>query len=387
MTSADLILVGGGLANTLIALRLADTQPSLEVLLLEKDACIGGNHTWSFHGADLANAAREWLSPLVEYTWDGYEVRFPHRRRVLPGSYHSISSARMAEVAQERLGDRILAGTAVKSMTPDSVVLDDGRCIKARAVVDGRGPVSSPHLDVRFQKFVGWVVELEAGHGLEGPVIMDADIAQDDGYRFFYTLPFTAHTVLIEDTRFSDAPDVWGENYGAEIEHYAAGRGWRIARRLRVEEGVLPITLGGDIDAFWNAADAPVARSGLRAALFHPATGYSLPNAVRLADQLAHQDDWSATAVFDVTRKHSVALWRRTGFYRALNRMLFLAAEPDQRWPILERFYGLDARLIARFYAGGSTLTDKLKILAGKPPVALGRAAQSVFGYRPPAVT
>ena len=387
MTTADLILVGGGLANTLIALRLADTQPSLKVLLLEKEAGIGGNHTWSFHGADLADGDRDWFSPLIEYTWSGYEVRFPHRRRVLPGSYHSISSSRLARVAKERLGDRILTGAAVRTMTPDSVSLDDGRRLAARAVVDGRGPVSSPYLDVRFQKFVGWVVELESGHGLEGPVIMDADIPQDDGYRFFYLLPFTARTLLIEDTRFSDGSDLSGEEYGAEIERYAAGQGWRIARRLRVEEGVLPITLGGDIEAFWNAGAAPVPRSGLRAALFHPATGYSLPNAVRLADRLAQQDDWSAGAVFDVTRRHSVTLWRRTGFYRALNRMLFLAAEPDQRWPILERFYGLDARLIARFYAGGSTLADKLRILTGKPPVALGRAARSVFGYRPPVVT
>jgi len=387
MTTADLILVGGGLANTLIALRLADTQPSLKVLLLEKEAGIGGNHTWSFHGADLADGDRDWFSPLIEYTWSGYEVRFPHRRRVLPGSYHSISSSRLARVAKERLGDRILTGAAVRTMTPDSVSLDDGRRLAARAVVDGRGPVSSPYLDVRFQKFVGWVVELESGHGLEGPVIMDADIPQDDGYRFFYLLPFTARTLLIEDTRFSDGSDLSGEEYGAEIERYAAGQGWRIARRLRVEEGVLPITLGGDIEAFWNAGAAPVPRSGLRAALFHPATGYSLPNAVRLADRLAQQDDWSAGAVFDVTRRHSVTLWRRTGFYRALNRMLFLAAEPDQRWPILERFYRLDARLIARFYAGGSTLADKLRILTGKPPVALGRAARSVFGYRPPVVT
>lgn len=387
MHDADLILVGGGLANTLIALRLAQTQPDLEFLLLEKDAYIGGNHTWSFHGADLNDSSWEWLSPLVEYTWHAYEVRFPHRRRVLPGSYHSISSACLAKIANERLEDRIRTHVRVENLTPEGVILEDGSRLSARAVIDGRGPAPSPHLDVRFQKFVGWVVELDSPHALRGPVIMDADIPQDDGYRFFYTLPFTSHTLLIEDTRFSDAPEISGEGYGNEIEHYAEGRGWRIVRRLRVEEGVLPITLGGDIEEFWDDAEAPVARSGLRAALFHPATGYSLPNAVRLADRLVLQRDWSAAAVFDCTRQQSVTLWRQTAFYRALNRMLFLAAEPDQRWPILERFYGLDASLIARFYAGGSTIADKMRILTGKPPVALGRAIESVFGYRPPVAT
>ena len=44
--------------------------------------------------------------------------------------------------------------------------------------------------------------------------------------------------------------------------------------------------------------------------------------------------------------------WRRTGYYRLLNRMLFCAAEPDQRYRIFERFYGLSDPLIRRFYAG-----------------------------------
>ncbi len=387
MSTPDLILVGGGLANTLIALRLVDAQPSLKVVLFEQESRIGGNHTWSFHGADVPDGSRGWLLPLAEQNWDTYAVRFPHYQRTLPGSYHSISSDRLASVADERLGDRVRTGVGVKGVQPDSVVLEDGSRLEARSVIDGRGPSPSPHLDIRFQKFVGWVVELENQHTLQGPIIMDADIRQDDGYRFFYTLPFTPRILLIEDTRFSDGPDISNDEYGAEIARYADGKGWRIARRLRVEEGVLPITLGGDIEAFWDDADAPVARSGLRAALFHPATGYSLPNAVRLADQLALQRDWSAGAVFERTRKQSVALWQQTGFYRALNRMLFLAAEPDQRWRILERFYGLDAGLIARFYAGGSTIIDKLRILTGKPPVELSRAIDSVFRYRPPAVT
>jgi lycopene beta-cyclase len=41
---------------------------------------------------------------------------------------------------------------------------------------------------------------------------------------------------------------------------------------------------------------------------------------------------------------------------------------------VLERFYRLRAPLIGRFYAGESTLSDKLRILSGKPPVPLVRA-------------
>jgi lycopene beta-cyclase len=384
LSQPDLILVGGGLANTLIALRLADTQPSLNVLLLEQDAAIGGTHTWSFHGSDLSPAQHEWLAPVVEHHWDQYEVRFPARKRTLPGTYHSIDSTSFAAHAEKRLGTSIRTGVTVTDIQPTRVSLADGSEIAGGAVIDGRGPAPSPHLDVRFQKFVGQVVQLEHAHGLRGPIVMDATVPQDDGYRFIYTLPFSPDTVLIEDTRYSDGPDISVAEYGQEIEAYADAQGWRIARQLRTEEGVLPITLGGNIEAYWNSAPAPVARAGLQAVLFHPATGYSLPNALRLADELAELGNWSADAVYACTRQRSIALWRQTGFYRVLNRMLFLAAEPQQRMTVLQRFYGLNEGLIARFYAGQSTLPDKLRVLMGKPPVPLGAAMRSVFGYRPP---
>ena len=93
---------------------------------------------------------------------------------------------------------------------------------------------------------------------------------------------------------------------------------------------------------------------------------------------------WDQQSVYQCTRQHSIEYWRRTRFYRALNRMLFLAARPRERRKVMQRFYGLNDGLIARFYAGRSTLFDKTRILAGKPPVALTAAYRSVFGYRNP---
>ncbi|MDG1462904.1 MAG: lycopene beta-cyclase CrtY, partial [Gammaproteobacteria bacterium] len=236
----------------------------------------------------------------------------------------------------------------------------------------------------RFQKFVGRVVRTAKPHKLKRPIIMDATQNQDDGYRFFYTLPFDANTLLIEDTRYSDTPDISISGYSDAIDAYAATQGWQIEATLRSEDGVLPITLGGDIEAFWE--DLPgVPRSGLNAALFQPATGYSLPNAMRLAEELAIEltanPDWKVEDIYQVTRNASRKLWQQTGFYRVLNRMLFLAAKPAERRHVLERFYGLNSALIARFYGGKNGLADKIRILAGKPPVKITKAWQAVFKY------
>ena len=382
MTDADLILVGGGLANTLIALRLADAQPDLRVLLLERGDRLGGNHTWSFHGSDLDQQQLTWLEPLIEYSWQGYEVQFPNFTRRLGGTYHSLTSERLHDIARTRLADRARTGTSVRSLEPDRVTLEDDTVLTAGAVIDGRGPAPDPSLDVRYQKFVGLVLALKTPHHLDAPIIMDASQTQQDGYRFFYSLPFDAQTVLIEDTRYSDTPDITSHDYAAEIHDYAAAKGWQIDSVLREEVGVLPITLDGDIDAFWDR-EPRIPRSGLRAALFHAATGYSLPWAVDLADQLARNRDWSADCVYQLTRNASRQLWAQGRFYRILNRMLFLAAAPDERRHVLARFYGLNERLIRRFYAGRNTLADKIRVLVGKPPVPLARAWDAVFRYEP----
>jgi lycopene beta-cyclase len=168
---------------------------------------------------------------------------------------------------------------------------------------------------------------------------------------------------------------------------YASDRGWAVARRLGEESGVLPIVLDGDIQSFWADGLAGVPRSGMRAALFHPTTGYSLPEAVRLADEVARNVHMDSEALFELARNRSLELWRRTRFFRLLNRMLFRAAEPDQRYRIFERFYGLPEDLIARFYAGRLEWKDKLRLLTGRPPVPVFRALACLpeTGHAPPA--
>ena len=60
--------------------------------------------------------------------------------------------------------------------------------------------------------------------------------------------------------------------------------------------------------------------------------------------------------------------------------MLFKAAAPEERYRVMQRFYGLDARLIARFYAARSTAADKARVLIGRPPVPVGRAIRAIAG-------
>jgi lycopene beta-cyclase len=378
----DLILAGGGLANGLIALRLAQTRPDLKVAIVEAAPTLGGDHTWSSFAADISTRARDWTAPLFAHRWDEYSIRFPGHARTLPQGYGSATSARLDSALREALPEgRIITGVAVAALDPDGVTLADQRRLSARGVIDGRGQRRTPHLDLRWQKFLGVELELARPHGLPGPIIMDATIPQTDGYRFVYTLPFSPTHVLVEDTYYADGPDLTPDLLRRHILDYAAAQGWDVTAAGREEHGILPLALGGDIEAFWREDDAGVARSGLGAALFHPVTGYSFPDAVAAADMVAALPAQDSATLRRAMRDHSVKTWKARGLYRMLNRMLFLAAKDEERRHILERFYRLDGDLVARFYAAQNTLYDWAQILTGTPPIPIPRAVKTLLRY------
>jgi lycopene beta-cyclase len=372
------VLLGGGLANSLIAYRLKLQVPKRRVILAERERTLGGNHTWCFHTSDVTRDQLDWLAPFIEFSWSDYEIRFPGLTRRLDGGYHCITSERLHEVVTTTLGDAVSCGSQVANVSADCVEFEDGQRFSNVTIIDGRGDPGGHDLDVGFQKFVGQVVELDAPHGLDAPILMDATVEQIDGFRFLYTLPMSSKRLLIEDTRYSEYPQLDRDAMRAEIDNYARENGWSIAGVEREEEGVLPVVMGGDLEAYWSAAPG-VPRSGVRAGLFHYVTGYSLPEAVALADALTERADAASAELYEFVRDRSRALWRQGRFYRILNRMLFRAAEPGQRYRVLQHFYRLPDDLVHRFYAGRTTLFDRVRILSGKPPVPVGRAVRSWF--------
>jgi len=211
---------------------------------------------------------------------------------------------------------------------------------------------------------------------------MDAGVAQQGGYRFVYLLPFGPDRVLVEDTHYVDSAAWEPERLRANIAAYVEARGWRVRDMLREEQGSLPIVLAGDFERYWDELQGQPS-AGLRAGLFHPTTGYSLPHAVRLAERIAQLPHLAAPSLFAAIRQEARRAWHQQRFFRMLNRMLFLAGSPDHRWRVMQRFYRLPAPLIARFYAGRLNLADKARLLTGKPPVPVMEAFDAVRKTHP----
>lgn len=273
-----------------------------------------------------------------------------------------------------------MLGAPIASLDPGRVTLEDGRSIRAKAVIDGRGHRGSRHLKLGFQKFLGQEWELAEPHGLAQPIVMDATVPQRDGYRFVYVLPFSPTRLLIEDTYYADDAALDTPTLRASIADYAGAQGWPLTTLMREEHGILPIALDGRIeDLVAEAAGVPTV--GLARALFHPTTGYSLPDAVHVADLVAALPDLSSASLARLLAAHARNLWQDRAYFRLLNRLLFLAGVPEERYRILEHFYRLPDPLVARFYAARLKRGDKFRIFAGKPPISV-RSAIRVLAAR-----
>lgn len=366
--NVDYALVGGGLQNALIALSLFRQQPAARVALVEREPTLGGNHLWCFHAGDVPEALLEVVAPLVVKRWSDYDVFFPELERRVSSPYTAVSSERLNAVVRQAFAERpssaLLSGSTVLRATDREVELDDGRVIGADVVLRATGPDADLFPGkLGFQKFLGLELDLEAPCALERPVLMDARVPQLDGFRFVYVLPLSPTRVLVEDTYFSDSSALDTDALRARALAYAEGAGFRVRGVAREETGVLPLPLRPSAHPS-SGAGRPFS-AGYGGGWFHPTTGYSFPAAARVALLVASvAKDALAEAWLSLDKTHR----RQFAFLTLLNRLMFGAFAPEERYGAIERFYRLPEATLTRFYAMTLTAGDRARIFCDRPP-------------------
>lgn len=388
MSMIDIAIVGGGLAGGLIALAIHRAHPDKQIALFEAGESLGGNHRWSWFENDLSREGAALMALFAITHWDkGNEVRFPAHQRFLKANYRSLGSADFDAALRTNLPPAaVRTGSWVKSLHPGKIVLEGSDEVAARAIIDCRDALPSPHLAGGWQVFLGQHLRTATPHGIERPIIMDATVVQHDAYRFVYVLPLGPNEVFIEDTYYANSPVLNAVLLRERIAKYCTAQGWQ-TEVMHEETGVLPVITGGDFPAYRADMTEPgVALAGARGGFVHPLTSYTLAIAVTNALAIAEQAHLPGPQLAEFVSRRAQSHWRETHFYRLLGKMLFDAAEPSKRYRIFERFYRLPEPLIERFYAARSTPADKIRILSGKPPVPIPAAIKALLGKGVPLV-
>ena len=384
----DIAIVGGGLAGGLLAIALRQHAPDKTLALFEAGESFGGNHRWSWFENDLEADGTALVAAFSKDEWTGgNEVHFPAHSRQLTSNYRSLDSRHFDSALRRLLPqEAIRTGSRVAEIDAAGLTLSNGEQIAARAIIDCRDAGPSKHLTGGWQVFLGQHLKTAAPHGIERPVIMDATVEQPGAYRFIYLLPLGPAEIFVEDTYYADRSELDADLLRQRIAGYVLAKGWT-AEVLHEEQGVLPVITGGDFEAYRaSLTTAGVALAGARGGFVHPLTSYTMPIAVRNALAVAGAARKNLGALPEFLEKRAWDHWRDTAYYRVLGKMLFEAAEPQERYRVFERFYRLPEPLISRFYAARSTPLDKLRILTGKPPVPVSRAISALLGKGAPLV-
>lgn len=355
------IILGGGLWGGLLAHRWHALYPEVPFLLVEARETFGGNHTWSFHDSDLKRSALEWLKPFIEKTWPSYEVRFPEFNRVLDLPYHSMTSEKFHEVLLRSLPEN-------RYRLQENIDLEEA-LLRAPWVIDARG-LYFPK-ETGWQKFLGKELVLMDNHNLPHPVLMDCLIPQTDGFRFLYLLPFDEKRILVELTSYSNDPEINEREYEEFLSKVISEKGWRVDSVRRVEKASLPIPIK-------RSEEAPRENVSDFGGIFHDTTGYSLPDAVRVIEALLEAPPEQKTFA-EALKNYRQDRRSDRAFFRLLNRFMFKASGPGERYRMLQFFYKHDPLLISHFYAGKMSTLERLRFFLGKPPISLTDALREVL--------
>lgn len=379
-SGTKVLIKGSGLAGCMALIALKWRWPDLDIRITSGPAT--GSKTWCFHEGDVQPETWAWLTPYISSSWSGYDVHFPRHSRKLSSRYYAIRSNEFFDRVHAAFPEAFLEAGA--DFTPDLEINATGWPKVAKASHFG------------WQKFVGLDLKLKAGHGLDRPILKDARVEQIDGYRFFYCLPWTDKSLLIEDTYYSNTPDLDVAKIRQRIFKFAQMQGWEIEAEERMEQGALPLDMGfargDDQDLSLSRTGTFKIYLGAASGLAHPVTGYTTSTLLQQIEGMVRgpieeSSGESGEEICDlaklVQRVQAVNRDLQEGarYFHLLNRMLFNVARPEERYIVLERFYRLSPDLISRFYAGRLYWTDRARILIGRPPVPLIPAVRELSSW------
>ena len=374
---ADLVLVGGGGAASLVLAALGRLKPSpVRVAIVDPVHKRGQDRTWAFWGSPGTE-----LDPLLSASWNDVDVVTPAGRRVLPLApmrYAMLRSAPLYELAGQAEKTleavRVTAAAGRVEDDGDRVVVTDSDgtpIVRGKWALDSRPrPPLRPGRTNWLQHFRGWWLESDRPRfDPERAVLMDFRTPQPArGVSFGYVLPVSDRFALVEYTEFSPAR-ITGPEYDAALRGYLDLLGLDLSdfRVREVEDGVIPMTDG----PFESRPSPRVVRLGTAGGATRPSTGFTFSAMARQASQIAREVAAGRPPVPDppYPARH---LWMDSVQLRALDRGLVDGVA------FFERLFDRNPPdRVLRFLDGTTSVAEDVRLMASAPLRPMMRAVLS----------
>ncbi|MGK2896960.1 MAG: lycopene beta-cyclase CrtY [Candidatus Makana argininalis] len=357
----NIILIGLGLSNGLIAIRLKQHFPDLNILLIDKNLNINSNKTWSFHFNKTFLIQYNWLFPIIDYFWPQYIVNFKNYRRLINNEYLTITSYKFYKLINKYFKKNILFKYVVSILSDHSLKLNNNNILHSDLIIDGRGYKKNKKKKCYFQYFFGQEFKIDKYNYVKNPIIMDFITHQKYGYRFLYILPISKYDILIEDTIYLNNFNLNININNNNILRYLKKNKFHIKNILREEKGIIPIYLYNNFIFFIKNIKIPC--SGLRAGLLNNTTGYSFKDSVFLSNKISKINKFTSFYLNKLIINVSNSIWSQNIFLRILNSIFFINNINFKKKKLIKNFYKLSDNLINKFYLCKLKFLEKIKII------------------------
>ncbi|UYP20794.1 lycopene cyclase family protein [Rhodococcus sp. Z13] len=322
----DLLVAGLGPAGRSLASRA--TAAGLTVTAVDARPDRG----WTATYAAWADELPAWLPAEAVATHTQAPAAWTRRLHVVDRPYRVLDTVALQQCL--RLDGARVVAARVRDVGADGVVLDDGRRLRARYVVDARGVPAEPH---RAQQTAFGVIvdDAVAAPALEGRQAWFMDWRRDNGTApgdvpsFLYAVPVGGGRTILEETCLVGRPALGLPELERRLRVRLAARGVDVHGGARTERVRFAVEGG------------PVAEGvlgvGARGGLMHPATGYAVATALATADAVvdAMCRGTDPRKVLWPARSRAVAGLRRLGLRVLLN------LDADAATEFFEAFFAL----------------------------------------------
>lgn len=350
MLEKPVIIIGGGIWGSILALRLRHHHPRLRFELYEPTEGLGDGLSHSFHRSDISDEHFSWLRPFLTKYWREFAVEFPGFSRAYNDAYCFLSGSDIDHHLQKIIPSDCL-------FLKTSIHLEDA-LRRGSFVIDTRA--NGYFKAIGYQKSLCLHLEVDLGHGVHRPVTVDARVEQKDSFRFLQMLPLEDNMLLVKDTRYSTRPSLYSEYFEEDILNDCALRGLKVKTVLHREQEFRKIP-----------GERFIAENSQRVirleGFYHDLTGDVLPDALRLIERMV-QTSFRYGELKEVIRSYHSERESKKRLLRGLNNLLYKSSSPcSERYLYLQSLYRLPRRVREKFYAGDLEVRDIGLALLQKP--------------------
>ena len=345
MKEFDYIIIGGGCAGLSLAyeLEINEKLKNKTLAIIEPREEYKRDKTWSFWKVVDHN-----FDDCVKKNWENFTINIPKNTNYLNCTnypYQSVDSGLFYEKINNKLKENkniSFFKNTNEINSKDSFVFNSVPTIKKN------------HSNL-WQHFCG--VEIETQNNFFDDEIfnlMDFDCEQRESVHFFYTLPYSKNSALVETTWLSRMNDSSKKDYDYQIKNY-------IETHLNLKNYKITYKEEGSIPLFYPTYEIEKNKINIGTAggMTRLSTGYTFLNIQEHSKYICNNlENISNTKKFEISKKYQ---FLDDIFLRVLEK------HPDKMPGIFFKMFKSSPKTVIKFLSNKSNLFEDLSIIFKMP--------------------